>query len=153
MKTHDYEHAFRGYWDRGNEARCRVRILQRDGSPPIVILTELPDNESTSITNMIERVTLEVIAKHLPHRLEVIDEPPAIVIEHYPPRPGERRGRLDGATYDLVTFGSWRPRMVRHGADNRPSLGEPEWRHMPADEARALLGDEADDLSPVAGQP
>jgi hypothetical protein len=49
-KTDDYLYAFRGTWDREPEGRCRVRILQGDGKPPILVLTELTSNPSTSVT-------------------------------------------------------------------------------------------------------
>ena len=33
QKTHDYEYAFRGTWDKEPEGRCRVRILHEDVLP------------------------------------------------------------------------------------------------------------------------
>jgi hypothetical protein len=148
MKTHDLEYAFRGYWSPDTpDGKCRVRILQNDGAPPILVITELLSNRSTSVTNAMEWLAAELVGKYLPHRFEALGEPPAIVVEHYPPRPGMRRGLRDAATYDLVTFASWRPRRVRvSGGFERITLGEPDWRHLPPAEVRALLGDEADDL-------
>jgi hypothetical protein len=151
-KTHDDEHAFRGYWDAEPEARCRVRIVERDGSPPILLITESPTNESTSITTVMEYLAAELIARHFPHRFEVVDEPPAVVVEHYLPIPGVR-GVRERPTYDLVTFEDWRPRRVWLGGLQRLSLGEPDWRHMPPAEVRALLGAEADDLPPGEARP
>lgn len=147
VKTHDYEYAFRGYHDREAAGRCRVRIIEREGSAPLLILTELASNPSTSVTNMVEHLVPELIAKHMPHRFEVVDEPPAIVVEHYEPIPGKRRGLRQKPTYDLVTFGNWRPRRVWLSGQERLSLGEPDWRHMPEHEIRDLLGDEAEDLA------
>lgn len=142
-KTHDHVYAFRGYDDR--EPGGAWRILQQDGKPPILIITELPENETTSVTNLMETLAPELIGRHLPHRSEVLDEEPAIVIEHDPPRV-DRSGRVrERASYDRVTFASWRPRRVWLHGQERRSLGEPEWRHMPDSEVRALLGDEADD--------
>ena len=49
-KVVDTTYAFRGTWDREPEGRCRVRILGRPSQPPILILTELATNPSTSVT-------------------------------------------------------------------------------------------------------
>jgi hypothetical protein len=146
VKTHDFRYPFRGYYDREPGGACRVRILQEPGKPPILVLTELPENETTSVTNLMETLAPELIGRHLPHRYEVIDEEPAIVIEHYPPVE-DPRGRVRGrATYDRVTFDSWRPTKVWFHGQERLSLGEPEWRHMADAEVRELHGDEADEL-------
>jgi hypothetical protein len=145
-KTHDYEFGFRGTWDREPEGRCRVRILQADGAPPILVLTELTSNPSTSVTNMVEVLAAELIAKHFPVRFEAVGEDPVTLVEHYEPLQDARTRRRGKPTYDRVTFGDWRPRKVWLGGQERLSLGEPDWRHMPDEEVRALLGDEADDL-------
>src|SRR5689334_12025213 len=112
VKTHDDEYAFRGTWDREPEGRCRVRILQESGKPPTMVLTELNDNESTSVTNLIEVLAAELIARHFPSRFEVVGEEPVTLIEHYPPRPGARGRRAIEPTYDRVGFASWVPRRV-----------------------------------------
>jgi hypothetical protein len=111
-KTHDYEYAFRGTWDREPEGRCRVRILQRDGTPPVMVLTELNTNPSTSVTNMVEVLAAELIAKHFPVRFEAVGEDPITLVEHYEPLKDERRGRRGKPTYHRVTFADWRPRLV-----------------------------------------
>ena len=146
MKTHDYRHAYLGYWDVEPEARCRVRIIERAGAPPILLLSEVPTNPSTSVTNAVEFLVAELIAKHFPVRFEVIDEPPAVVIEHYEAIPGSTSGPRQKPSYALVTFEDWRPRRVWLGGQERISLGDPDWRHMPDAEVRALIGDEADDI-------
>jgi hypothetical protein len=145
-KTHDYEYAFRGTWDTTPKGRCRVRILQERGKVPIFILTELNTNPSTSVTNMVEHLVPELIARHLPHRFEVVGEDPAIVVEHYEPLKDATSGRGGKPTYDRVTFERWIPRRVWLGGRERLSLGEPAWKHLPEEEVRTLLGAEADDL-------
>ena len=62
MKTHDYVHRYRGYWSDGG--RCRIRIYQEEGRAPVVICSQLPDNDNTSVTNMAEYLAAEVIEKH-----------------------------------------------------------------------------------------
>ena len=145
-KTADYLYPFRGTWDKASEGTCRVRILERTGMPPTMILTELNDNASTSVTNMVEILAAELITKHFPQRFEVVDEEPVTLIEHYEPLKDEKRGKQGKPTYDRVTFGSWAPRRIWLGGQERISLGEPEWKHMPDDEVRRLIGEEADDL-------
>ena len=61
-KTHDYIHHYRGYWSDGG--KCRLRIYQRDGSTPVIICSQLPDNHNTSVTNMAEYLAAEVIGVH-----------------------------------------------------------------------------------------
>jgi hypothetical protein len=51
-KTHDYIHRYRGYWSDGG--KCRIRIYQEDGQISVVICSQLPDNDNTSVTNMAE---------------------------------------------------------------------------------------------------
>jgi hypothetical protein len=145
-KTHDYEYAFRGTWDKEPAGRCRVRILQEDGKPPTMVLTELNSNPSTSVTNMVEVLAAELIAKHFPVRFEAVGEDPVTLIEHYEPQRDDGRGRRGKPTYDRVTFGDWRPRKIWLGGQERLSLGEPDWRHLPDEEVKTLLDQEADDL-------
>jgi hypothetical protein len=144
-KTHDFEYAFRGTWDKQPEGRCRVRILQQDGRPPTVILTELTSNPSTSVTNMVEILAAELIARHFPVRFEAVGEDPITLVEHYEPMV-YARGRRGKPTYDRVEFGRWSPRKVWLGGQARLSLGEPDWRPLPDHEVIALIGGEADDL-------
>src|SRR5215207_10015468 len=75
MNTHDYIHHYRGYWSDGG--KCRIRIYQEDGNIPLVICSQLPDNENTSVTNMAEYLAAEVIGEH---GLAT----PLTWIEHYP---------------------------------------------------------------------
>jgi hypothetical protein len=147
IKTADYVYNHRGFWDEEPHARCRVRFIDRGDAPPILLLSEPPDNESTSVTNMIEVLAAELIAKHCPARFESTDTPPVIVIEHYPPEPTRPHGRRKAGSYDLVSFARWTPRPARSGAQNRIALTQPFWKRLRPDEVRALLGDEADDLT------
>ncbi len=50
-----------------------------------MILTELNDNPSTSVTNMVEILAAELITKHFSQRFEEVDEEPVVLIEHYEP--------------------------------------------------------------------
>ena len=62
-KTHDYIHHYRGYWSDGG--RCRDQDLRQGRSRvPVVICSQLPDNDNTSVTNMAEYLAAEVIGEH-----------------------------------------------------------------------------------------
>lgn len=125
-----YEYA--GY--SGARSVCEVSILRRDGQPPIVIFTELPDNPGTSVTNMIEHLAAEIQRR---------DSLPAetIWIEHYP---AERRPQGAGESWDLVTFAPNTAafRELRRGRW-RWTLGTPEWKRISAADVAELLAREA----------
>src|SRR5918993_4176098 len=86
--THDYTHRYRGLWTEGGV--CRVRVYDAPDATPVIVVTELPENENTSITNLMEYLAAELIAKHFPHRFDYPE--PAIVVEHYPPPEGGTYG-------------------------------------------------------------
>jgi hypothetical protein len=134
----DQEYAFFGIWDKAPEGRCRVRIIQRNGDAPILLISELADNPSTSITNMMEHLAPEIIREFLPQAFEELELP--TIIEHYPPR-GKYREALD-----LVTFEKPSPRKAWLGGRQRISLGEPHWRHLPIEDVRRILGEYADEV-------
>ena len=56
---------------------------------PVMLLTELPDNTNTSVTNMLEYLVAEIGTLLMPHRFD--DDEPFTVIEHYPAQPGHQR--------------------------------------------------------------
>lgn len=134
----DEIHAFCGIWDRVPVGRCRVRIIEREHQEPVLLISEVSDNVSTSVTNIMEHLAPELLQRYLPYRFE--EFVPAMIIEHYPAVHGR-----DKATYDLVTFESWRLKRVWIGGQARLSLGEPTWTHLPAAKVLDLLGDLADD--------
>jgi hypothetical protein len=123
-KTHDYVHHYRGYWSDGG--RCRIRIYREDGLAPVVICSQLPDNDNTSVTNMAEDLAAEVIEEHeLPT--------PLVWIEHYPEHEGEI------GEYSLVRFSSWKLEEACLGGIWRFRAGSPEWVPLGSEEIGALL--------------
>jgi hypothetical protein len=111
-KTHDYIHHYRGYWSDGG--KCRIRIYHEDGCAPVVICSQLPDNDNTSVTNMAEYLAAEVIREqNLPT--------PLAWIEHYPEHEGEIR------EYSLVRFSSWELTEMCLGGVWRCRIGSPRW--------------------------
>ena len=118
-KTHDYIHHYRGYWSDGG--RCRIRIYREDGCAPVVICSQLPDNDNTSVTNMAEYLAAEVIEKR--------DLPtPLAWVEHYPEHEGEI------GEYSLVKFSRWEVREGILGGAQRIRVGTPYWSHLTSKE-------------------
>ena len=140
VKLYDGAFRFRGTWDAEPEGVCRVRLFHRGNEPPVLFLSELPENASTSVTNAMEVLAAEAIRHLCPERFEFPE--PAIVLEHYPEE-RDRRGRIGRkATWDRVSFGSWSPRKVWLGGRERVSLGEPKWHPIPRTEVEQLIGKE-----------
>src|SRR5918994_6561494 len=81
--------------------RCRVRVYLPDDErdAPVVICSELPTNEGSSLTYVAKQLAAEVIRYH---RLPA----PVVWIEHHPPE------STDGTaeTFDLVAFSSYEVR-------------------------------------------
>jgi hypothetical protein len=130
-KTHDYIHHYRGYWSDGG--RCRIRIYREDGRAPVVICSQPPDNDNTSVTNMAEYLAAEVIK-------ELKLSTPLTWIEHYP----EHEGAI--GEYSLVRFSSWEFTEVCLGGLWRCRLGSPRWSPLRPEEVDLLI-ETVDELS------
>ena len=125
MKVLETTHQFRGYWRGG--AVCRIEVYVALGQPPLIVATELPENENTSITNMAEYLAAEVIEGHcLPT--------PLVWIEHYPEHEGE------AGEWSLVRFSNWEVEEVCLGGAWRYRLGPPKWSSLCPEEMEALTG-------------
>ena len=123
-KTHDYVHYYRGYWCDGR--KCRIRIYREDGCVHVVICSQLPDHDNTSVTNMAEYLAAEVIEEHkLPT--------PLTWIEHYPEHEGEI------GEYSLVSFSDWDSQGVCLGGVWQCRVGSPAWSPLSAAEVKAML--------------
>jgi hypothetical protein len=57
-------HVYDGFWQPG--ARCGLQIFPGADSIPLVVLTELPFNNNTSVTNLVEYLAAELLASYLP---------------------------------------------------------------------------------------
>ncbi len=124
MKTHDYVHRYRGYWDDGGV--CRIRIYEAEDREPVVICSELPENTNTSVTNMAEYIAAKVIEEHgLPT--------PFTWIEHYPIHEGGI------GEYALVRFSSWHLRETCLGGVARRRIGVPRWFRLTPEEVCNLI--------------
>lgn len=139
-KTADYLHAFRGMWDRDPEAICWVRVFEEAGQIPVIVMSEHPQNPSTSVTNMAELLAAELIQAHFPQRFDYT--PPAILLEHYPTEHTPQGRIAHKATWDRLSFHSWAPRRVWLGGQERLAFGDPHWEHLPEHDVERLLGRE-----------
>ena len=43
-----------------------VRVFEETGQTPVIVMGELPQNTSTSVTNMAEYLAPELIQRHFP---------------------------------------------------------------------------------------
>jgi hypothetical protein len=125
---------------------CEVHIFEpttRSGGLPVVILTEPNDNHGPSVTNTLEQIAAEVLARYLPEQDGL--EPPCLLVEHYPDRQPRRHharyhDKFFGETFDLVSFASWR-RVLRWDRDQlRQALGTPDWKHTDRTTVEQLIG-------------
>jgi hypothetical protein len=99
------------------EGRCRIRIYlpEAERDAPVVICSELPSNEGSSITYSAHQIAAEVIRYH---KLEV----PLVWIEHYP------KEATDGhsETFELVVFSSYEVReRAPYMGETKLTIGEP----------------------------
>lgn len=97
MKVNDFIFRFRSYGVLSESGICRVRLFVNSQAEVYVVLTELKENPSTSVTNAVEMICEQLLAaKKMPEQ--------ARVIEHYPP------AKFFPQTFDLVTLhGSHQP--------------------------------------------
>jgi hypothetical protein len=123
-KTHDYMYHYHGCWRPGGI--CRIEIFQEETCAPVIVCTELPENNNTSITVMAECLAAEVALEHFPMAFEQIGEP-FMWIECHPAIP--RLGIL--ASYLWVTFDSYAPRLIlRFDGRPRVALGQAHWTRI-----------------------
>ena len=123
-KTHDYIHHYRGYWSDGG--KCRIRIYHEEGRAPMVICSQLADNDNTSVTNIAEYLAAEVIKERsLPT--------PLTWIEHYPEHEGEV------GEYSLVMFSAWEFEESCLGGVWRCRVGSPRWSPLCPEEVDVLI--------------
>lgn len=122
-KTLDQTFPYRGYF--GCESRCRLRVWQEDGKPPVVLFTELDENPGTSITNVIEDIAWEAF--------KLLERPECgiQVIEHYRDRGIVRGKPMYKEEFDVVTF-----TQIASGFD------DPCWRRISKEEMERII-DEA----------
>ncbi len=140
-KTHDDTHHFRGIWRDGGQCRIAIYKPERGEADrrPVIVATELDENDGPSVTNMAEYLAAEIVARHFPHLLDTPAErsQPVGWLEQYPP------GRGMPGEYDRVTFTPWRIQVAWLGGTLRRALGTPAWVRLDRAGVAALLGSPA----------
>jgi hypothetical protein len=117
---------------RGGRCRVRVYLPDEDQDAPVVICSELPTNDGTSITYAAEQLAAEVIRYHSL-------TPPLVWIEHHPPITTDG----DTETFDLVAFSSYEVRgRAPCMGETRLTVGEATWKRITRDMVEVLVGGE-----------
>jgi hypothetical protein len=116
------------------DGRCRVRIYlsEDERDAPVVICSELPSNEGSSVTYSAHQIAAEVIRYH---RFGVSP----VWIEHY------RKEATDGhsETFELVVFSSYEVKeRAPYLGETRLTIGEPVWKTLDRESVEALVGQE-----------
>lgn len=152
-KYADYVLPYKGYYSAGGI--CRVRLYRPAGDEEgyryrrVALLSDLPENDNTTVTNMVEVLCCEVaLDRALPegtlfvehvHREEGESDTGGLsevwsLVEFAPPGWQERAGEAAGLPYRLARFGA--------GA-SRPSYGSPTWSHVSREEMGRIMGENA----------
>lgn len=120
------KHTFRGL--NGVYSRCGVQTFRSDGRL-IVMLTELPDNPGTSITNCFELLATSIVRSFIEFNL--VPDPHSVRwIEHYARRPAQAANAVPD-DWDEV-FMQWDGEQYR----------APHWQPFNGDRYRTpILGD------------
>jgi hypothetical protein len=132
MRDIEVIYEFHGLWTPG--ALCGLQVFSSPIDVPTVVLSELPCNKNTSVTNLVEYIAAEVLQKYLPGRIG--KKPPFHCVEHYPREDGSKLQE----TFDLVTFELNAPAPCWLGGKSRNTLGEPEWRPLERIELERMIG-------------
>ena len=102
---------------KGGKCRIRIYLPEEEHDAPVVICSELPSNEGSSITYSCHQIAAEVI------RYDELSVP--VWIEHYP------KEATDGTseTFELVVFSSYEIReRAPYFGQTRLTIGEPAWK-------------------------
>ena len=100
---------------RGGRCRIRVYLPEEEQDAPVVICSELPNNEGSSVTYSAHQIAAEVIRYH---KLAL-----PVWIEHYP------KEATDGTseTFELVVFSNYEIReRAPYLGETRLTIGEPD---------------------------
>jgi len=113
-------------------ARIRIYPGENGRDAPVVLCSELPENRGDE---MVESLAAEVVRDRFSSSLP--DLPcPVLWIEHRPSRRGRGPGR-----YALLTFPTYRPRLIGAGFVRRVTLGTPRREPLSPREVKILTGE------------
>ena len=116
---------------RGGRCRVRVYLPEDELDSPVVVCSELPNNEGSSVTYSAHQIAAEVIRYH--------KLPAPVWIEHYPKEATD--GTLE--TFELVVFSGYEVvERAPYLGDTRLTLGEPTWKILDRETVEALVRQE-----------
>jgi hypothetical protein len=124
----DYIHAT----PRGGTCRIRIYLPEDGRDAPVVICSELPYIEGSSVTYSAHQIAAEVIRYN---KLAL----PSVWIEHYP------KEATDGVseTFELVVFSSYEvAERAPYLGKTRLTVGKPIWKMLDRDSVETLVGQE-----------
>jgi hypothetical protein len=117
---------------RGGRCRVRVWLPEHEQDAPVVVCSELPTNEGSSITYAAEQLAAEVIRYH---RLPT----PVVWVEHHQPLSTDG----DTETFDLVDFSSYEVmESAPYLGEIRLIRGEATWKRITRGMVEVLVGGE-----------
>ncbi len=122
----------------GSRSKCRVRLVDPDDpvrDAPVVILSELPDNPGTSVTNAVSPLAAEVISLFALTRW---GGPNPVFVEHH--ERGARGGPEDPDAFALVVFSDCEVRATTRDGVSRRTLGEPSRSQLDRAAVESLVG-------------
>ena len=114
--------------------RCRIRIYlpEEERDVPVVICSELPSNEGSSVTHSAHQIAAEVIRYHK-HGV------PPVWVEHYPKEAPDGHSE----TFELVVFSSYEVKeRAPYLGETRLTIGEPTWKSLDRKAVEALVEQE-----------
>jgi hypothetical protein len=116
---------------RGGRCRVRVYLPEDKRDAPVVICSELPNNDGSSVTYSAHQIAAEVISYN------EFALPP-IWIEHYPPE--TTYGASE--TFEMVVFSSYEvtERAPYLGETRLTTIGEPTWKMLDRETVEMLVG-------------
>jgi len=113
---------------RGGRCRVRIYLSQNERDAPVVICSELPINEGSSVTYSAHQIAAEVIRYH---RFAL----PPVWIEHYPKEATDDTSE----TFELVVFSSyWVKERAPYLGEARLTVGEPTWKALDRESVEAF---------------
>ena len=114
---------------RGGRCRIRLYLPKEERDAPVVLCSELPNNEGSSVTYAAHQIVAEVISYN------EFALPP-IWIEHYPPE------TTNGAseTFEMVIFSSYEvTEKAPYLGETSLTIGEPTWKTLDRETVEILV--------------
>jgi hypothetical protein len=117
---------------RGGRCRIPVYLPEEERDAPVVICSELPSNEGSSVTHSAHQIAAEVIRYHK-HGV------PPVWVEHYPKEAPDGHSE----TFELVVFSSYEVKeRAPYLGETRLTIGEPTWKSLDRKAVEALVEQE-----------